>query len=95
MKKIPVLALFLTSFLLVLLVACGGNNQKMGADTSKPSIKIADETQLATWKDVVCGMTMRNLPISDTAVVNGKIYPFCAAECKAEFNKNRDKFVLN
>ncbi len=54
-----------------------------------------DKAQLATMKDVVCGMSMKNVPITDTVQVKGKVYPFCAKACKKAFNKDRAKYSLN
>lgn len=85
------------------LVACGGadtakNNSMGGAgmppDDTQAGIEV-DASKLVTVKDLVCGMSMKNVPITDTAVVNGMVYPFCAKVCKEKFLKNKDKYVVN
>ncbi|PSJ72906.1 YHS domain-containing protein [Sphingobacteriales bacterium UPWRP_1] len=48
---------------------------------------------LAVAKDVVCGMSLET--IADTAMVNGKAYPFCSADCKKAFREHPEKYVVN
>jgi YHS domain-containing protein len=40
--------------------------------------------QFASQKDTICGMPL-TAGVSDTAVVDGKIYGFCSPECKDSF----------
>jgi YHS domain-containing protein len=54
----------------------------------RPSLNAA---KLAVNKDIVCGMPI-NKGVSDTAHYKGKIYGFCAAECKAEFVKSPELY---
>ncbi len=46
----------------------------------------------ASKKDLVCGMPV-SAGIHDTAQYKGKIYGFCAAECKAEFVKDPGSYL--
>lgn len=43
-------------------------------------------------KDLVCGMPVK-AGVSDTAHYKGKVYGFCAKECKDEFLKNPKKYL--
>ena len=45
-------------------------------------------------KDYACGMPI-SAGISDTCHYEGKIYGFCSAECKAEFQKNPVKYLAS
>ena len=87
---------FVLISLLSLLVACGGSSTAPSHDMTPTATPLeVDAAQLATIKDVVCGMSMKNVPISDTAQVRGKVYPFCAKECKAIFKKDVAKYAVN
>lgn len=55
------------------------------------TIKLAD---LATNKDVVCGMILEGQSIADTTMYRGQIYGFCATECKAEFWKDPKSYLI-
>jgi len=44
-------------------------------------------------RDPVCGMNVDEKSAAGTAVHNGKKYFFCAAHCKAQFEKAPDKFA--
>jgi YHS domain-containing protein len=48
--------------------------------------------QFAANKDFVCGMPI-SAGVQDTAHYKGKIYGFCAAECKEEFLKNPESYL--
>jgi YHS domain-containing protein len=54
----------------------------------KPAADSIDisKIQFASKIDPTCGMPI-SAGISDTAVINGKVYGFCAKECKDEFLK--------
>ena len=99
MKPILILITILAFFLF----SCGNNNQSGKADSSntnktemgKGKALEIDFATLATKKDVVCGMSMSNVPIIDTTHVNGKVYPFCAKMCKETFLKDVDKYAIN
>lgn len=43
-------------------------------------------------KDFICGMPV-SAGVSDTAHYKGKVYGFCAAECKVEFLKNPESYL--
>jgi YHS domain-containing protein len=45
-------------------------------------------------KDYACGMPT-SAGISDTCHYDGKAYGFCSSECKAEFQKNPEKFLAS
>ena len=55
------------------------------------TVKFSD---LATNKDVVCGMILEGQSIADTALYRGLIYGFCASECKAEFRKDPKSYLI-
>jgi len=84
------------------MISCGGNATKQegttknteGMNTAEVGVEV-DASKLATMKDVVCGMSMANVAITDTAVHNGKVYPFCAKACKEMFQKDKAKYVIN
>lgn len=44
-------------------------------------------------KDPVCGMPVR-MGVGDTAHYKGKLYGFCSTECKDEFEKNPEQYVV-
>lgn len=54
-------------------------------EPKKMEVKLSD---LSSNKDYVCGMPLEEGGIADTASYEGKLYGFCASECKAEFQKN-------
>lgn len=83
--------------LISLTIACGNSSPKISnMETNKEAKPIeVDASQLATKKDVVCGMSMTNVAITDTVLHNGKIYPFCASACKKAFVENREQYAVN
>lgn len=98
---------FLSTLVLLatILVSCNNTAQKPAADAktdamgnateqAPAALKVAPE-QLATLKDVVCGMSVKIDAIADTAVVDGKVYPFCASECKKTFLADVNKYKIN
>ena len=54
--------------------------------TSDSDAKYTPE-MVANKRDFICGMPV-TAGIADTAHYNGKVYGFCASECKAEFLEN-------
>lgn len=44
-------------------------------------------------KDPVCGMDVDEKKVTQRSVYNGKIYYFCSATCKKEFDKEPQKFT--
>lgn len=96
----------LTLGLIVAMAACTGGNQPAKEDHAKQEMHeegeqvartaiTVDPQMLATADDVVCGMSMKSTPISDTAVVNGKVYPFCSSGCKKAFMADMSKYKVN
>ncbi|MBL0055654.1 MAG: hypothetical protein IPP31_05555 [Chitinophagaceae bacterium] len=57
----------------------------------KPSLATVE---LDSKKDLVCGMPVRT-GVSDTAHFKGKIYGFCAIECKQEFVSNPSLYIAD
>ena len=51
-----------------------------------PPAKPFEGIIFASKRDTVCGMPL-SAGVADTLHVNGKIYGFCATECKEEFVK--------
>lgn len=46
--------------------------------------------QFASKKDTICGMPIK-MGVADTLNIKGKIYGFCATECKEAFKKQLAK----
>ncbi|MGB5007600.1 MAG: YHS domain-containing protein [Ferruginibacter sp.] len=78
-----------------LLISCSENQpkkepaesvQKMDTMTVTPEPSFTGVV-FDSRKDLVCGMPV-TAGVSDTAHYKGKVYGFCAAECKAEFIKD-------
>jgi len=44
-------------------------------------------------KDPVCGMNVEENKAKHKLEYGGKTYYFCAQACKAEFDKNQEKYV--
>ncbi|HEY0262686.1 MAG TPA: YHS domain-containing protein [Chitinophagales bacterium] len=61
-----------------------------GRQAAKINVKTAD---LATPKDVVCGMDLTDDLIEDTTSYEGKVYGFCNVGCKEEFLKNPTSYL--
>ena len=47
--------------------------------------KKVEVRDLAVNKDLVCGMLLEDGSVADTTLYEGKLYGFCAPECKAAF----------
>ena len=58
-------------------------------DTVAEALKALD---FAVKKDLVCGMPV-SAGVEDTAHYKGKIYGFCAKECKDDFLKNPEQYL--
>jgi putative intracellular protease/amidase/YHS domain-containing protein len=54
--------------------------------------KTASMLKIVNAKDPVCGMAL-NGTYADTTSVQGKIYGFCSARCKASFQQNPDGYL--
>jgi len=64
-------------------------------DSSTPYQAAKDNISLVkldTDKDPVCGMPVKN-HLTDTTQYKGKVYGFCAKECKEEFLTNPESFL--
>ncbi len=96
-------------FLLVagtLLGACNNASEKSTPEAATPAADsapahphaaVAAEPDLSSValdadKDFVCGMPVKG-HTADTAQYKGKVYGFCAKECKDEFVKNPESFL--
>lgn len=44
-------------------------------------------------KDPVCGMQVDEKKVTQKSMYKGKVYYFCSATCKKEFDKQPEKFV--
>lgn len=76
-----------------LLAACQNNpiNNSNANNTEQPKLTVA---MLATPHDYVCGMDLeRDEFVADTTLYEGKIYGFCAPECKTEFLKEPKHYL--
>jgi YHS domain-containing protein len=76
------------------LTACNSNtpeSKNIETKQAKPRLSIA---MLSIPHDYVCGMDLdRDEFVADTTLYNGKVYGFCAPECKQEFIKNPQQFL--
>ena len=76
-----------------LLLAENIHAQDKKKPSTQPDIKSqVKETQLASKKDVVCGMPAYKF-LKDTTLYDKKIYGFCGKGCKVEFLKNPTRFT--
>ena len=65
---------------------------KSTAPAPKKTIDIP-VASLAIKSDPVCGMTMKQGEIADTAIYQGKVYGFCGSGCKDEFVKAPNQYL--
>lgn len=81
MKKI-----FFFGSILMFAVSCGEAKKPAMHDHDHKAAGPAKATtvQLASGKDLVCGMQVE-ASTADTTAVNGLVYGFCSAECKQSF----------
>ncbi|MCZ2355149.1 MAG: hypothetical protein LC115_00445 [Bacteroidia bacterium] len=64
----------------------------MSEDNAKPGKDATPElfASLTVKEDPICGMSFAEYPISDTLrTAEGKLYGFCSAHCKEEFEKHK------
>ncbi|MBL7701615.1 MAG: YHS domain-containing protein [Ferruginibacter sp.] len=86
-------------FILLLLTACNQPAEKAKPKPDMP-MPVATDTAKAALKklafdaetDLVCGMPVR-AGIEDTLHYKGKLYGFCAKECKEEFLKDPAQYI--
>ncbi|MGV3767746.1 MAG: YHS domain-containing protein [Chitinophagaceae bacterium] len=85
----------------VALVSCdnNGNTKAAGTDSMHHVYGGAEEaattlphTLASEKKDPVCGMPV-TAGITDTAHYKGKVYGFCASECKKMFAENPESYT--
>ena len=84
----------------ILFFSCSNNTQpesKPAVVTQKDSMVVKDKKKFEdivfdSKKDLVCGMPLR-AGIEDTAHYMGKVYGFCATECKDEFKKDPQHYL--
>lgn len=69
------------------------NSAENSATSPAPVESKVSVSQLATATDFVCGMTLTDDMIADTASYEGKLYGFCATECKTEFLKSPAQYL--
>ncbi len=86
---------------ILMLLSCFACNRKKEAkeapkaetmtikDSAKSELK---QLSFAVQKDLVCGMPI-SAGVHDTVTYKGKLYGFCAAECKDEFLKSPGEFL--
>lgn len=94
--------MFIAAMLVVVFVSCNEEPAVKAADSDMAPVKhgasmehhaSADSAakytpdMVANKRDFICGMPV-TAGIADTAHYNGKVYGFCASECKAEFLQN-------
>ncbi len=89
----------LVSFFTFLLFAC--NEKKANkpivetpvVKKDSPAKAVAlNQLKFDSKKDMVCGMPI-SAGVSDTCTYKGKLYGFCAKECKDDFLKNPGSFL--
>jgi YHS domain-containing protein len=88
MKKM--LYVYLPAALLLASCNTGTKTETTTTTSPAPEIKVAD---LSANKDYVCGMELADGGVADTAQYDGKVYGFCATECKQEFLKNPGQYL--
>ncbi len=89
----------IASFFLFILFAC---NQKKATPPTvvTPVVKldspakapILSQLKFDSKKDLVCGMPI-SAGVSDTCMYKGKLYGFCAKECKEDFLKDPGSYL--
>ncbi len=92
--------ILLISSITVYFFSCKNNTQQHGkpAEVVKKDSTAVKEAKrfegivFDSKKDLVCGMPVR-AGIEDTAHYKGKVYGFCATECKDEFKKDPEAYV--
>lgn len=62
-------------------------------ETTAPAPSSLSVSLLSSPIDPVCEMELSDDGIADTLDLNGKIYGFCAVECKAELLKSPQNYL--
>lgn len=86
---------FLATLMVAMLIACK-NEQTEQTENKQETMQATEEEKtidvskltFASDKDPICGMPVKS-GVADTATVDGKLYGFCAKECKEEFLKQQ------
>ena len=95
MKKLLFVFVLVLSGLFIL-NSCSGEKksqtQKQEETTVEKTINVSVD-MLTTDKDLICGKTLTNETIADTAIYQGQLYGFCSEECKAKFKENPDSAI--
>lgn len=85
--------LILTALLSISLLSCAQETPKVkhskSMDTPKENLK---NVKVVNAEDPVCHMKTADY-LKFTATYKNKVYGFCSASCKNEFNKNPEKYV--
>ena len=95
--------LLLTVLVMQGLISCGENKTEKTitpaakSDTTVMTVPPVKEKEFAgvvfeNKKDYICGMPI-SAGVSDTAHYKGKVYGFCATECKDEFLKTPQQYL--
>ena len=87
------------AFIMLLAAACNQPAEKQKDQTMMPVPPVQDSAKAAlktlafdSKTDLVCGMPVR-AGIEDTLHYKGKLYGFCAKECKEEFIKDPQQYL--
>jgi YHS domain-containing protein len=88
MKKHLYLICF--GFFLLQLQACDVKIKNNDSDTKANFVKKA--SRFANAKDYNCGMDTDDT-YTDSSIYKGKVYGFCSATCKREFDKTPEKYA--
>ncbi|MFN4285116.1 MAG: YHS domain-containing protein [Lacibacter sp.] len=78
-----------------LLASCSGNESNHSHEPAAAAASKKEQFKdvvFANEKDYICGMPV-SAGVADTAHYNGKVYGFCATECKEEFLKNPEQYI--
>ncbi len=79
----------------LVLSSCGNTFKGETKSLAPAPKKVIDipVTSLAIKTDPVCGMTLKQGEIGDTAMYQGKAYGFCSTGCKEEFTKTPNQYL--
>jgi YHS domain-containing protein len=82
---------YLATFIIIISAACNQPAEKQKKQTMIPVPVVKDSSKAVlnalafdSKTDLVCGMPLR-AGVEDTLRYKGKLYGFCAKECKEEF----------
>lgn len=89
MKFPPVSFLFIAAMLFIACQHHSGNAPQPGASNTAST---GDALPWAGDQDLVCGMKVTQ-SAEDTVHYGGKIYGFCGADCKEQFQQNPAQYV--